>query len=972
MLAIGHVLQNRYNVIAPLGHGGMGAAYRVRDTRLNIDRVLKEMIIAPEMGEDVARLIRQFQREAESLATLHHSNLPGVQDYFFEDNNYYLVMDFIEGYGLETLIHPGGLPEATVLNYADQLLGVLEYIHGKGILHRDIKPSNIIIQPDGRCVLVDFGLVKTVTPTSPETRTLLAGVGTPEYAPPEQTFGGTDQRSDLFSLAATLYHALTGQFPIETGMRSAGVRMPGIRELNPQVSENTESVVLRAFSLDRTARFNSAAEMRAALGQPGPLRPPSRPPSSPLQTRVVPMDQTRPPSTPMPTRVAQIEALPIPPQAAPAPAKGTNRIVIIAIVGVVVAALIVMTGLALVVRGVLNASRTPIAIATEGESAGGRPTVTLDVSTNSPETPLPTARTAPTRPATNTPKPAPTQGNNLLLTLAPGVEMDLVAVPAGDFVMGSADTDSTAQDNEKPLQKLALDEFLIGKYEVTNAQFAAFVDATGHQTTAEAEGTGVIFASKEWTDTVGVDWRHPMGPKTSINGKDNNPVAQISWDDAVAFCQWASEVTGRDVRLPTEAEWEKAARGTDARPYPWGMQAISKSHLNFNDNAGADTTPVGSYSPLGDSPYGAADMAGNVWEWTSSLYLAYPYDPGDGREDMSSRKARVLRGGSYYNDSKNVRSAYRLNLYPDYRYTASGFRVAVGPLSKTDIFGKVQTPTPASGVLPNTTGAALSVLLAPGVTMDFARVPAGPFLMGSAESDKDAGAYEKPQHKVTLDEFLIGQTLVTNAQFSAFVKASGYKTTAEQKGSGIAYNGKTWVDTKGANWLHPRGPASTIDGKGDYPVVQISMDDAVAFCEWAGKATGQNMQLPTEAQWEKAARGTDGALYPWGNTPPNPSHANYNMDKGDTTPVGEYSPQGDSPYGLADMAGNTWEWTSTIYKAYPYDATDGREDAASREVRVLRGGAYYFEAKFMRSAGRATDKPDTHNDLDGFRVVVMP
>jgi len=175
-------------------------------------------------------------------------------------------------------------------------------------------------------------------------------------------------------------------------------------------------------------------------------------------------------------------------------------------------------------------------------------------------------------------------------------------------------------------------------------------------------------------------------------------------------------------------------------------------------------------------------------------------------------------------------------------------------------------------------------------------------------------------------------------------------------GSGTAYDGKNWVDTRGADWQHPRGPNSSISGKDDYPVVQISMDDAVAFCKWASEVTGRRIQLPTEAQWEKAARGpstgsgstgSGGArLYPWGNQPPNNNLANYNMNAGgDTSPVGQYSPQGDSPYGAADMAGNAWEWTSTIYKSYPYVANDGREDATSREARVLRGGAYYFRCK---------------------------
>jgi serine/threonine-protein kinase len=268
------------------------------------------------------------------------------------------------------------------------------------------------------------------------------------------------------------------------------------------------------------------------------------------------------------------------------------------------------------------------------------------------------------------------------LTLAPGVTMTFVRVPAGEFLMGSTDGDKDASDGEKPQSKVSVDEFWIGKYDVTNAQFRAFSEATGYKTTAEQQNSGWTFDEHEgWHETKGANWRHPRGPDSTLNGKDNHPVVQITWDDAVAFAEWAAQSTGKKIAVPTEAQWEKAARGTDGRFFPWGNQAPDAARLNYNQIV-MDTTEVGKYSPAGDSPYGAADMAGNVWQWTSSLWgvtlekpdYGYPYHANDGREDPSNRNARVLRGGGYF-EVHNIRCAVRLGNYSDDRGVSLGFRV---------------------------------------------------------------------------------------------------------------------------------------------------------------------------------------------------------------------------------------------------------------------------------------------------------
>jgi formylglycine-generating enzyme required for sulfatase activity len=232
------------------------------------------------------------------------------------------------------------------------------------------------------------------------------------------------------------------------------------------------------------------------------------------------------------------------------------------------------------------------------------------------------------------------------------------------------------------------------------------------------------------------------------------------------------------------------------------------------------------------------------------------------------------------------------------------------------------------------------------IHLECVRVPAGEFLMGSSLAvDREAAKGELPQHRVTLDEFTIGKVPVTNAQYAAFVRSA-------------KYGAPSYWDQEGF-------PA----GQSDHPVVQVSWRDARAFCAWLSEATGRTFRLPTEAEWEKAARGANGRTYPWGDRWPEAELCNYEMLVGRTTPVGAY-PGNASPYGALDMAGNVGEWTSSLYRPYPYRANDGREDLTTDAVRVVRGGAYSLTRWNARCACRLRYAPDRRSGHDGFRVVV--
>lgn len=271
MLNPGTILQNRYRIVSLLTQGGMGAVYRAWDLTLNVPIALKEMI--PQPGIDpvtLAKLRQQFYREAQVLARLNHPNLVRVTNYFEESGNVYFVMDFVEGESLADLIAAqGALPETRVIEWAVQLLDALAYCHSQGVIHRDIKPQNIIVRPDGRPVLVDFGLVKFWDPQDPRTQTVIRALGTPEYAPPEQyevTSSHTDPRSDLYSLGATLYHALVGFAPPTFTQR---VLNPTVlvqpRRIVSSLSPAMEQVIVKALEIQPERRFQSATEMKNRL-----------------------------------------------------------------------------------------------------------------------------------------------------------------------------------------------------------------------------------------------------------------------------------------------------------------------------------------------------------------------------------------------------------------------------------------------------------------------------------------------------------------------------------------------------------------------------------------------------------------------------------------------------------------------------------------------------------------------------------
>ena len=255
---------------------------------------------------------------------------------------------------------------------------------------------------------------------------------------------------------------------------------------------------------------------------------------------------------------------------------------------------------------------------------------------------------------------------------------DLARIPAGDFLMGAAN----AEDDERPVHRVYLSEYFIGRFPVTHDEYARFIRATGHQAPSIRELPLIASGARDGLFrelATAYVWEEGHPPP----GHGGHPVVLVPYDDAVAYCRWLSDTLGRAARLPTEAEWEKAARGgTDGQLYPWGDD-IDPARCNFLADPAIKsergTRQAGTYPP---NAYGLFDMAGNVWEWVSDWYASDYYSISDGRNPRGPESGgmRIVRGGSWVNDDIGMlRCAYRHQVPPDTYAYSVGFRIVCAP-----------------------------------------------------------------------------------------------------------------------------------------------------------------------------------------------------------------------------------------------------------------------------------------------------
>ena len=589
------------------------------------------------------------------------------------------------------------------------------------------------------------------------------------------------------------------------------------------------------------------------------------------------------------------------------------------------------------------------------------------------------------------------------------IGMKMLLISAGQFMMGNSHSLEQEVDAFKPYYEVKLAPaiftsayprhrvritrpFYLGICHVTRGQFRHFVDATGYKTDAEKSAKGAAgYNGSILVLSTQFNWRN-----TGFAQTDEHPVLDVSWNDAMAFCRWLSRKEGKTYRLPSEAQWEYACRaGTTTRYYSGddpeslvqvGNVADSRYKTQFAytkalraSDGYTFTAPVGQFRP---NAFGLFDMHGNAFELCSDWYATEYYAAAavDDPAGPVSGASRVARGGSWLSPPERCTSAYRASFLPAAADVNLGFRVACE---------SPQGGLPAGKTFTNSLG------------MKFALIPAGEFLMGDSHALADElqafepydNTYpveetrcEYPRHRVRITRpFYLGIYHVTRGQFGRFVDATGYKTDAEKNGKGgQGYDGHALRDAPQYNWRNT-GFAQTDE----HPVVNVSWNDAIAFCDWLSRKEDKKYRLPTEAEWEYACRAGTTTRYWCGDDPETlaevanvadaackakfPAWTTIRASDGYTftSPSGTFPP---NAFGLFDMHGNAWQLCWDWYGAEYYAVSSGDDPSGpdSGICRVARGGSWYTVPNACASSARFGLYPVHPTSAVGFRVARTP
>ncbi len=702
-LPVGYEIES-YRIDGILGFGGFGITYLATELALGRKVAIKEylptglagrspedMAVRPASQNDVKDFywgLERFRQEAETLVNFHHPNIVGVHRFFEANGTAYLVMQFVDGQNLDQILtRTKTMPEAELMRFVLPILDGLEEVHRAAFLHRDIKPANIYIRTDGTPILLDFSAARHTLKNEEMTAIVSDG-----YAPYEQ-YGSGGQLgpwTDIYGLGSVLYRCVTGQRPAQAPDRLAAVLNRQRDPLTPAAVAgrgkfadsilNAIDASLRVFEKDRPQNIAALRQLflaqptmaATAAAAPGMVRGSSR---DPLRQAV---------------EKAQQEVRAETPKADLAVKKRRQTVITI---GAMVAIMLVVgaAGFILGTKGSSPEKAEPKTGSVTPRHPGNPATV--EVKPAKPE--LASKPETETKPEVAVkPETKPTPGDDA--SPPGGARRDVTAkseceacpgmieVAQGKGVFGSAENEPGRDNDEWPLRDIQIEKaFFLAQHETTRAQFDAFVKETNYK----VEDGCFVWSNGQWAMDKARNWRDP-----GFKQGDQEPVVCVGIKDAEAYTAWLSRKTGKQYRLPSEIEWEHAARGGTKESRYWSNDARDScafangadetARTKHSDWTGVPctdgavyTAPVGSLRP---NAYGFHDMIGNVSEWTSDCWRAQPPQSASAGTPAAAADCtrRTLRGGAFNHAARHLRAASRLKVVMSARIFNLGFRVA--------------------------------------------------------------------------------------------------------------------------------------------------------------------------------------------------------------------------------------------------------------------------------------------------------
>lgn len=671
-----------YNILRLLGKGGMGEVYLAEQLRVGRRRVALK-VLSRACSED-AEIVRRFENEAASAGRIHHHNVVMIyESRVTDDGQICVVMEYVDGTSLRQEIEErGALPLEEIVEIARQICAGLNVAHNLGIVHRDIKPDNIMLSRDEQESLVvkvlDFGIARLLEPGEDGAKTKSGIImGTPYYMSPEQALGNTgdkiDNRSDVYSVGMVVYQMLTGRvaFESDSWMR---VMYKHINEqpappsqFRPELVsfQEFEREVLKSLEKDRENRhqtvteFSTELETAYRLGRSRQSEAATMSYDPTIVSGEAPLTSRpdRPAATLTPSQPAAPTSDAVEVQAAPAKVITSSRgLSKPTIVGACVIAALLIAAIAVFIF--VRPATGPVASEAASAAPAIRPspmpaiqTFAFDVLTLKPTGQIANVRRA--------------EARYFVEDLGSGLAIEMVEIPGGSYLMGAPpETQQDRHPNERPQHTVTLPTFFMSKTEITQAQWLV-----------------VSTLPKIKLDLNS----NPSGFK----GDSKLPVQNVSWWEAIEFCERLSIATGRKYRLATEAEWEYACRAGTTGPFYFGP-TITAEFVNYDANypfgaAPRGVTrkqPVSAGSTAAPNAFGLYNMHGNMAEWCMDQWHEnYVGAPTDGRswDDGGTESLRVFRGGSWYDGGDNCRSAFRNHYAPDVKLSFIGLRIVMVP-----------------------------------------------------------------------------------------------------------------------------------------------------------------------------------------------------------------------------------------------------------------------------------------------------